>query len=153
MKLVEHDAPTRAATFVPGVGGYVIAAVIGWTVFAIGLMLPSLDDYGVVEGLGVVIVYVPLVLLACSTYGLPVAVLAVLVVHLGCRRTGAGWVHVLAAGVVTGLLTWAWLALTFPGEDLGQAPSWMDREAWPATLAGISAAIGRAAAHRWVPRR
>lgn len=153
MRLVEHGEPIRAATFVPGVGGYVIAVAIGWTFFAIGLLLPGLDDYGVVEDLGVAIVYTPLVLLACSTYGLPVTVLSVLAVHLGCRRVGAGWVHVLATGVVTGLLTWAWLALTFPGEDLGQAPSWMDSVAWPATLAGVSAAAGRAAAHRWVPLR
>lgn len=153
MKLVDNGEVTRASTFVPGPGGYLIAVVISWCVFAVGLLVPGISDYGLPDGIGVLVIYGPMIVIACATYGLPVAVVGVLLVHFGCRNVRATAAHVAAAGIVGAVLGGLWFHLTMPGAVDGDGAGWSDNALWIATLTGISAATGRLAANRWVRGR
>ncbi len=139
-------------TFVPGPGGYVIAAAIGWLACGVLVLIPDVSLYGPLDLLAVGLIYVPLVALVCATYGLPVALATIAIVDLVCRRVRPLAVHVTATALVGGALGAGWVRLTLPSEIHPDGGPWST--GWGvAVLVGASAALGRLLADRWTPRR
>ncbi|MCZ4499427.1 MAG: hypothetical protein JWQ74_1980 [Marmoricola sp.] len=141
----------RPHAFVPGPGGYVIAVAIGWAICAVGLVVPDLGEYDVSAWIPIVVVYVPLLTVACASYGLPVAVVGVTFVHV-LRRWGAPFpLQVAVTAVVLAGLTHAWLVLTLPGGLEPDGGRWSSDGPWLPALVGGAAAIGHLVARRWLP--
>jgi len=129
----------------PGLSGYVLGVGISFVVCAPLILLWSNARLGSEEWLAALL-YLPIAVMEVSTYGLPVAVLGVLVLDVTCRRIPWQAVHVLVAGASGVGLAWAWTAVTH-----------LDSIGPPAhafsVLAGVSAAVGRAAVVPMVRRR
>lgn len=139
-------------TFVPGPGGYVIAAVISWLACGVLVLIPDVGLYSPLNLLAVAVIYVPLVALVCATYGLPVAVATLTIVDRVCRRAHRLVVHVAATGLVAGVLGAGWVRLTLPFALHPDGGPWST--GWGVgLLVGASAALGRLLADRWTPRR
>jgi hypothetical protein len=81
--------------------------------------------------------YLPIALLEVSTYGLPVALVGVAIVHATSLVVPWQWVHVVVAGAAGLGLAWAWTDLTGLA-SLGAPAHTIS------VIVGISAAVGRA---------
>lgn len=129
----------------PGILGYVLAVAMacgtaGSLTYVTTVVLGVGTDEGgdILTAVVAAIVYVPLLTLFAATYGFPVAVAGVLVVHVALRRVERQACHVLAAGVVGALLSAGYAdALGF--DDLGPDVLVV------AVSVGVGAAAGRVA--------
>jgi hypothetical protein len=130
----------------------VIAAVIGWLACGVLALLPDLGLYNLVDLVAVAVVYVPLLVLVCATYGLPVTLFTVAIVSLVCRRVRPLVVHVVAMGLVAGTLGALWVHLTLSADVHPEDGPWSTTRG-VGLLVGVSAACGRLLADRWTPRR
>jgi hypothetical protein len=140
MTVQQRRSPVASRTWVPGPGGYVIAAVITTALFALPVTMWLGPDIGPLA-----LLYLPLVATVFAFCGLPVEMVWAVVLHLTCRRVHADWIHVLVAGLVAAVLVPPWFHLAFS--------SWFVNPVVTTALAGASAGLGRFLARRWVPQR
>ena len=129
----------------PGLAGYVLGVAVSQLVCAL-LMLFWLNAGLGPAGWVAAALHLPIALIEVSTYGLPVAVVGVALVHATCHRIRWQSVHVLVAGTAGLALAWAWTDLTGLA-SLGPPAHTIS------VIIGVSAAAGRAAVIPLVVRR
>jgi hypothetical protein len=121
----------------PGPVGYLLGVGVSFLVCA-PLVLVWLNADSGAEGWVAAALYLPIALVEVSTYGLPVALAGVVLVHAACSLVPWQWVHVVVAGATGLALAWAWTDLT-DLTSLGPPAHTIS------VLVGVSAAIGRGA--------
>lgn len=113
----------------PGIGGYALAWLVSVVVVGVEVTAPALLE----EPLGF-LVLVAFVWVYAAVFGVPAALLGVLLVHLLTLRVRHQWVHVALAGLVGSAAGAAYTQLLFADDMPGLA--------WEL---GVATAVGRAA--------
>jgi len=85
----------------PGLAGYLLGVGVSFLVCA-PLVLVWLNAGSGPEGWVAAALYLPIALVEVSTYGLPVALAGVVLVHAACSLVPWQWVHVVVTGATPG---------------------------------------------------
>jgi hypothetical protein len=123
----------------PGLAGYLLGVCVSDAVCAVLLMVPALFEVGPHPTILLALaLYSPFAMVEVAVFGLPVAIVGVVGLHILCRPVAAQGVHVAVAGVLGFGVALCYAGATHLG-GYGPAPLVV------AGATGIAAATGRAA--------